>query len=71
MMTGKMISIHLNGQTQEINQGSSLLDLINSLKLQDNFAFSINNEVIPKSQIAKTLISEGDWIELIQAVAGG
>ncbi|OTW28190.1 thiamine biosynthesis protein ThiS, partial [Vibrio parahaemolyticus] len=33
--------------------------------------FAINNQVVPRSEWASTVLSEGDSISLFQAIAGG
>lgn len=69
--TETMKSITLNGESQQTDS-RSLADLIEQLQLQGKrFAVEVNQQLVPKSQLATTLIQADDCIEIIHAVGGG
>ena len=64
--------IILNGQPCELKQQSTIVDLLKYLHLQDQrLAVEVNQEVITRSQHIIYKLSEGDKVEIIQAVGGG
>jgi len=67
-----MITIKINGENQEINPQTNLVQLTNSLSSSTPyFAVSLNRSVIPKSEYAQVYLNEGDEIEIVHPVAGG
>lgn len=67
-----MITIKINGENQEINPQTNLIQLTNSLSSPTPyFAVSLNRTVIPKSEYSQIYLSEGDEIEIVHPVAGG
>ena len=64
-------TITLNGKIH-ISTCQNLLELIQQMDLDDKrFAVEVNENIIPKSRLATTLIHANDRIEIIQAVGGG
>lgn len=66
-----MITLMLNGETvQTIQQNlQQFLDEMGQTK--GRFAVEVNGELIPKSQLADTLLTQNMKIEVVQAVGGG
>ena len=63
--------IYLNGELQQ-SDCSNLYELIQQMDLEGKrFAVEVNENIIPKSRLASTLIQPNDRIEIIQAVGGG
>ncbi len=65
------MNIFLNGEalTTEFN---TLYELVQSLQLDGKrFAVEMNEQIVPKSRLAETIIQNNDKIEIIQAVGGG
>ena len=61
----------INGEEQQTS-ATTVLGLLEDLSLQvSGVAVAVNARVIPKSQLSEFLLSEGDAIEIIQAVGGG
>lgn len=66
------MTIQLNGESYSAQAGISLEGLIKSLNLRPGrIAVEINHVVIPKSDYQRTVLAEGDKIEIIQFVGGG
>ena len=64
--------ITLNGQPCDVNLQSTIVDLLAHLQLQDQrLAVEVNQEVITRSEHSHFQLSEGDQVEIIQAVGGG
>ncbi|MFC3901596.1 sulfur carrier protein [Acinetobacter marinus] len=65
------MNIFLNGEAQNI-EFRTLLELVQSLQLENKrFAVEVNEQIVPKSRLAETMIQNNDKIEIIQAVGGG
>ena len=65
------MQIFLNGKPQETSC-QNLLQLIQELSLEGKrYAVEMNELIIPKSKLERTVISAQDRIEIIQAVGGG
>lgn len=66
-----MTKIVLNGEVTEV-EAANLLSLIESLGLDARkVAVEKNLEIVPKSTYLKTLIADGDRLEIVHFVGGG
>lgn len=71
-MSAEMIHIHMNGEPEQVPQGTTVADLLVRIGRKPlGLAVEINREVIPRSQHATTLVAEGDRVEIVQMVGGG
>ena len=66
-----MLNITLNGDAISTGE-SNVLALLESLELtQGRFAVEIDGNLVPKSRLADTPITQGMSIEVVEAVGGG
>ncbi|MBU2895824.1 sulfur carrier protein ThiS [Vibrio hepatarius] len=66
------ITITINEQSKQVVNQSNLQQVIGQLGLSvAGYVFSINNQIVPRSEWSNTFLSEGDRICLFQAIAGG
>lgn len=66
------MEIKVNGEMREIAEGSSMLDLIHSLGLEERvMASALNMEIVKQDAWEKAILKEGDTIELLDFVGGG
>jgi sulfur carrier protein len=66
------MEIKVNGEIREMAEGSSMLDLIRSLGLEERvMASALNMEIVKKDAWNSVILSEGDTIELLDFVGGG
>ena len=66
------MQLKVNGKSYEADAGSTVDVLRRALALpQSRVAVAVNGHVSPKSEHAIRVLSDGDEIEVIQAVAGG
>lgn len=64
--------IKLNGEPHEVEDGTTLITLIESLAgTTRGSAAAVDDEVVPRSQWATQQLVAGQRIELITAVQGG
>ncbi|MEM7304032.1 MAG: sulfur carrier protein ThiS [Pseudomonadota bacterium] len=64
--------ITINGQPREVDLKSTIEELIQQLQLQgQRLAVEVNKEVIVRSRHNSFTLSEGDQVEIINAVGGG
>jgi sulfur carrier protein len=64
--------IKVNGEMREIPDGSTMLDLIRSLGLEERvMASALNMEIVKQDAWKSALLKEGDTIELLDFVGGG
>jgi sulfur carrier protein len=64
--------ITLNGQPHEVGLHTNIIDLLKQLQLQNQrLAVEVNKQVIVRSMHAQVTLTEGDQVEIIQAVGGG
>ena len=62
----------INGDQRLIDSSYSLMDLLLSLDMtQGHIAVELNGEIIPKSTFQQQQLSDGDKIEIVQAIGGG
>ena len=67
------MKIFVNDESNEIEEGSTLMDLRHQLGMvqDDGFAYARNEEIIPHTVHDQTLLAELDRIVIIQATQGG
>lgn len=66
------MEIRLNGETAEVAEGSSLVDLLATLGLEGRrVAIECNEDIIPRGRHAEHLLCAGDVVEVVQFVGGG
>lgn len=64
--------IQLNGERYELPDGQSVADLLQCLELTGRrLAVELNQDIVPRSQHASTLLTEGDRVEVVHAIGGG
>lgn len=64
--------IEVNGESQEVPDGSSLADLVRKLALQPTrIAVELNRNVARRADWATTILADGDRIEIVHFVGGG
>jgi thiamine biosynthesis protein ThiS len=66
------LTIVINGNQTEIEEGSGISDLISSLGLDtERVAVELNKKIVRRADWASTMISEGDKVEIVHFVGGG
>ena len=66
------MEIFLNGETQQIEKACNIANLLKELELENKrLAVEVNLEIIPRSQFNDYTLSQGDKVEIVQAIGGG
>ena len=64
--------IQLNGEPYELPDGGTVAALLTCLNLTGRrVAVELNQDIVPRSQHAETVLTEGDRVEVVQAIGGG
>lgn len=64
--------IILNGHEREVDEGATLLRLLDDAGYaQRRVAVEVNREIVPRSQHATRTLTAGDRIEIVHAIGGG
>ena len=67
-----MMSIILNGENKQIDNNTSIEQLLQSLELGNKrLAVEINQQIIPRSDFINHTLNELDKVEIVQAIGGG
>ncbi len=67
-----MITIILNGSNKQLDNTSSIAQLLENLDLSEKrLAVEVNQQIIPRSDFASFTLNEQDKIEIVQAIGGG
>jgi sulfur carrier protein len=67
-----MVKIVLNGAPREVAANLSVGALLDAEGYaQRKVAVEVNREIVPRSQHAQRILSEGDRIEIVHAIGGG
>jgi thiamine biosynthesis protein ThiS len=62
----------MNGQAREIEPGTTVARLIESLKMQPRYlAVERNFELVPRTRHAECVLEDGDKLEIVTLVGGG
>ena len=65
------MKVLLNGSSYSVENNCSVDSLIKNLDLNGKYAIEINQNIIPRGQYRTKKISNGDKIEIVQAIGGG
>jgi thiamine biosynthesis protein ThiS len=66
------LRIILNGEPRDVPDSISLSDLLEHLSLaQERLAIEYNREVVRRADWPRTVLSEGDQLEIVHFVGGG
>ena len=66
------MKIVMNGQAREIEPGTTVARLIESLKMQPRYlAVERNFELVPRTRHAECVLEDGDKLEIVTLVGGG
>ncbi|WP_456433033.1 sulfur carrier protein ThiS [Nitratifractor sp.] len=67
-----MITVTLNGQSREIEEGTTLQALIDALGIGSKvMAAAVNMEIVKQEQWNSHILQAGDRVELLHFVGGG
>jgi sulfur carrier protein len=66
------LEIFVNGESRKIQNPCSARQLLEDMGLlEQRLALEINEEIVSKSRHAEHFLSEGDKIEIVNAIGGG
>jgi sulfur carrier protein len=66
------MTILINGATRQIAPGATVADIVTQLDLASGrFAVEVNQQIVPRSQLAARSLQTGDRVEIIGFVGGG
>ncbi|HEV8121935.1 MAG TPA: sulfur carrier protein ThiS [Candidatus Polarisedimenticolia bacterium] len=66
------MQVRLNGVDRDAAEGTTLLTLVESLRLpQGRLAVERNGLVVPRAELDRLVIKAGDVIEVVHFVGGG
>lgn len=64
--------LKVNGEEREFQAGLTVAELLQTLGINDRYmALERNRQVVPRQDYGKTVLAEGDEIEIIRLVGGG
>jgi len=67
-----MIAIEFNGEPSQVDEKSTVGDLLRNAKIESRFcAVELNFEILPKDQYDTRLVLPGDKLEVVTLVGGG
>ncbi len=67
-----MITIILNGDNKQLDSGTSIAQLLETLDLSEKrLAVEINQQIIARSDFSNFTLSDQDKVEIVQAIGGG
>ena len=66
------MQIHVNGETRELPENTSVLELLEQLDLKPpRVAVERNEKIVRRASFAEAVLAEGDWVEIVTFVGGG
>ncbi len=67
-----MITIILNGNNKQLEHNTTIKQLLQALDLSEKrLAVEINQNIVPRSNFADTVLNDQDQVEIVQAIGGG
>ncbi len=68
----KKIKIKINGKFKFISDNTSLLKLVNDLKIPlKKVAIELNHEIMDKKKLNKKILNKNDRVEIVHFIGGG
>jgi thiamine biosynthesis protein ThiS len=66
------VRITVNGNPMDVDDGLSLERLLERLQVRREYtAVALNREVAPRSAYSRTLLRDGDRVEIVHPMGGG
>ena len=66
------MNVAVNGEARRLDSGTTVADLLRNLELENKpVAVERNGATIPKVEHPKTMLAEGDRVEIVTFVGGG
>jgi thiamine biosynthesis protein ThiS len=66
------MNVMVNGDPMDLPSGFTVGQLLEQLKLKPELVVvDLNLEILPRAQVAQTVLKEGDKIEIVHFVGGG
>lgn len=66
------MEIKINGESRTLDAPISVAGLVESLGLESRkVAVELNLEIVPRSVYEKTIVQNGDRLEIVQFIGGG
>ena len=66
------MTIIVNGKAMEVADGLTIEGLLGQLEIRREYtAVALNREVAPKATYARTVLREGDRVEIVRPMGGG
>lgn len=66
------MQIQVNGDPMQLPGGASIADLIQQMALAGKrLAVEVNEDIVPRSRHPEFVLTEGDRVEIVQAIGGG
>ena len=67
-----MITIFLNGSNKQLDDNTSISQLLETLSLGDKrLAVELNQQIVPRSDFTSVTLNDQDHVEIVQAIGGG
>ena len=68
------MKVEINGATVELGEGASARDAALAAGVEPaarGVAIALDGEVVPRARLERTLLSEGQRVEVVRAIGGG
>lgn len=66
------MNVIVNGDQKTLEEGATVADLIQTMALEgQRIAVELNLEIVPRSEHSKTVLNQGDNLEVVHAIGGG
>ncbi len=73
-MRGPRMRVIVNGQSYELDAGTLLTDAARRIGIEPDargLAFAVDGEVIPRDEVRRRELREGQRVEIVAAIQGG
>jgi sulfur carrier protein len=66
------MKVMLNGQARDLQNGTTLSELLTSLHLAEKLVLvELNSHAVPRTDFQATVLYESDTVEIVRMVGGG
>ena len=71
-LKGPLMQVIVNGEQRELPEGTTALQMLETLKVQpERVVVELNLTILKRAQLPGAVLKEGDRVEIIHFVGGG
>lgn len=64
--------LEVNGETKDVNDNSTISDMLDSLEIKNKWVVcEVNGNIVKRDRFGSSVLKDGDRVEILQFIGGG